>query len=292
MTLETAEIFLGKMGEIVFVEKRPFCFKDFLAFEYNGKGHSFKHGTIRNIFSRLKNEGKIERVYQSLLAFYTLKGVKLGKPITLNRKEDYVTHTQKTFFEWLKTLPTQNPAIHDVRLQFSLKGIWKIVSNIQNKLIEKKDEKYNKDITIVPLYQDNIKILTTIHHTDTISIILGCTNQPISIDEDGRMRLTCGLARIQERLQVLVDGGRFIPSPMDWTVDMWHFATDSLYGYNGKRFEMKWEYALGVFRIYSKKKEIRFEIQEYPRATLGEALKNQPSLSLEKLKVLKLKYLE
>lgn len=281
------------MAQIVYIEERPFCFKDFLAFEYDGKEYTFKYGTIRNILSKLKKDDKIERIYQSLIAFYTLKGVKLGKSITLNRKEGHLTYTQKTFFEWLKSLPTQNPAIHDIRLQFSLKGIWKILSNSQNKLIEKKDEKYNKDITIVPLYQDNLKILATIHHTDTVSIILSCSNHPISIDEDGRIRLTSSLSRIQERLQVSVSGERIIPSPMVWTVDMWHFGTDLLYGYNGERFELKWEDALGVFRIYSKKnKEIRFEIQEYPRKPLIDSLQNQPSLSLEKLEILKQKYLK
>lgn len=145
----------------------------------------------------------------------------------------------------------------------------------------------------MPLYQDDIKILTTIHHTDTISVIVSCTNHPVSIDEDGRIRLTCCLSRIQERLQVLVDGARFIPSPMGWTVDMWHFAVDSSNGYNGKRFELKWEDALGAFRMYSKKsKEIRFEIQEYPNKPLIEALNNQSSLSLERLEILKHKYLK
>jgi hypothetical protein len=253
--LDTIEIFLEKMYEIMSIEERPFCFKDFLAFEYKGEDYCYKHGTIRNIFSKLKNEGKIERVYQSVLAFYTLKGFNLGKSITLNRKGDYLNYSQKTFYLWLKNLPTGNPAIHDVRLQFSLRGIWTIVSNSSNKLIEKKDEKYNKDITIVPLYQDNIEIQAIIHHTDTVSIIVSCTNHPISIDEFGRIRITSCLSRMHERLHVLVDGSRNVPSPMDWTVDMWHFGSDSLSGYNGKRFEMKWKDGLGVFRIYSKKKE-------------------------------------
>lgn len=281
------------MFEIVTLERRPFCFKDFLSFEYNGKEYSYKYGTIRNIFSMLKKEGKIERVYQSVLAFYTLAGFNLGKAITLNRKEDYLTSTQKTFFDWLKRLPTRNPAIHDVRLQFSLKGIWKILYYSQNRLIEKKDERFNKDISIVPLYQDNVKLLATIHHTDTVSIILSCTNHPIFIDEDGRIRITSCLSRIQERLLVLVYGGRIIPSPLDWTVNMWHFGVDSPYGYNGKRFELKWRDALGVFRIYSKKsKEIRFEIQEYPKKSLLEALNNHASVSLENLEVLKQVYLK
>ena len=127
----------------------------------------------------------------------------------------------------------------------------------------KRDNKYNKDITIISLFQDNIKIQATIHHADTISIIVSCTNYPISIDEYGRMRLTSDLSRIQERMQMLVGEDRNIPSPMDWTVDIWHSGVDSLYGYGGKRFELKWD-TPDNFRIYPRKLSKRFEIQEYP----------------------------
>jgi hypothetical protein len=62
---------------------------------------------------------------------------------------------------------------------------------------------------------------------------------------------------------------------------------------------MNWKDALGVFHVYSKKNNsskneklrIRFELQERPNITLEDALKCQPYSSLEKLRLLKLKYL-
>ena len=68
-------------------ESRPFCFKDFLRFELDGLQYTYTHGTIRNTFSLLKKQQKIEKAYKSIPTFYTLKGVKFGKPITPGHRE-------------------------------------------------------------------------------------------------------------------------------------------------------------------------------------------------------------
>jgi hypothetical protein len=52
------ELFLERMRQIVNEEKRPFCYRDFLSFDYNGISYRFDHGTIRNYFSILKNKEK------------------------------------------------------------------------------------------------------------------------------------------------------------------------------------------------------------------------------------------
>ena len=78
--------------------------------------------------------------------------------------------------------------------------------------------------------------------------------------------MTPGLSRAEERLSILYEDylqtspveyriSKWIPSHMDWTVKMWHFNRDSAYGYGGPKFLMDWKDALGVFRVYSKKKE-------------------------------------
>lgn len=64
---------------------------------------------------------------------------------------------------------------------------------------------------------------------------------------------------------------------MSWTVKMWHFGKDSLTGYSGEKFEIKWDDSLNVFHhIYSKgysnKMKVREEVREYPNKSLGEAL--------------------
>jgi hypothetical protein len=43
-----------------------------------------------------------------------------------------------------------------------------------------------------------------------------------------------------------------IPSCMSWITTMWHFGRDSLTTYNGEMFEISWEDALGLFRVYSR----------------------------------------
>jgi hypothetical protein len=87
-SMTSNNIFLERMAVFAFVDKRPFCYKDFLFFEHDGKYRKYQHGTIRNIFSKLHKEGKIELVYQSMVAFYTLNGVEVGKPITPNHTGD------------------------------------------------------------------------------------------------------------------------------------------------------------------------------------------------------------
>ena len=72
------------MAFIVFHEKRPFSYKDFLKFEVDGKIYGMKHGTFRNKMTKLRKKGEVERLCCSPQAFYTLKGHKFGKPMTSN----------------------------------------------------------------------------------------------------------------------------------------------------------------------------------------------------------------
>jgi hypothetical protein len=133
--MSSIDIFLERMAILVFTENRPFCYRDFLKFELNGQEYKFVHGTIRNIFSQLQKDGKIEFVYQSTQAFYTLKGVKLGKSITPNHGEDHLNHKQKGFMQFLKQLPMDVQAIHNIRLRFECKGLWSILSSSSSDLI-------------------------------------------------------------------------------------------------------------------------------------------------------------
>jgi hypothetical protein len=135
--------------------------------------------------------------------------------------------------------------------------------------------------------------------------MVACSGNPIPLDFFGLVKLTAGLARVEERLQMVMgrigpisdgDGSRAakshtncslkrnpslvskfqIPNHMSWIVTMWHFGTDSLNGYSGDMFEIPWNEGLELLRIYSKQYEnkkvkIRKERQEYPNKPLGEA---------------------
>lgn len=65
---------------LVPVEKRPFCYRDFLDFEVDGKTYSMTHGTFRNKISKLVMTGYAQLEYYSGPTFYSLKGVNFAKP--------------------------------------------------------------------------------------------------------------------------------------------------------------------------------------------------------------------
>jgi hypothetical protein len=45
----------------------------------------------------------------------------------------------------------------------------------------------------------------TVHHNDTVSVILSCSNSPVKFDIGGLVILTTSLVRIEERLGFLID---------------------------------------------------------------------------------------
>ncbi len=292
------------MAVIVFEEKRPFSYRDFLLFEYEGKEHRYTHGTIRNIFCELRKDGKIERVYKSTPAFYTFPGVKVGKSITPNHGEDHLGPKGRGFLQFLQNLPMDKPSIHNIRLRFSSTGPWSILPlySDSSNLIEKVDLKNNKDITLYEINLKDIVIKTTVHKTDTVSVTVSCSDSPIPIDLFGLAKLASGLTRVEERLQRVVDDyvGRnlnsrklsnaakhTIPNHMSWVVTMWHFGRDSLTEYSGEKFEITVEVGLRLFRAYSKTYKnhktvrIRKEIQEYPNKPLKEAFMDKLEDELE-----------
>jgi hypothetical protein len=153
----------------------------------------------------------------------------------------------------------------------------------------------NRDITLHDIDLKDHIIKTTVHRTDTVSVSVACSGNPIPIDILGLAKLTSGLTRVEERLQrVMVDAHSLksnsdsnnnpptvrisnIPNHMSWVVTMWHFGQDSLHGYNGEMFEIPWKDGLELFRMYSKRSKdkksmkVRKERQEYPNKPLGEA---------------------
>lgn len=297
----TLELFLKRMRQIVYEEQRPFSFPDFLSFDHNGIRYKFDHGTIRNYFSILKKQGKIEHLYTTSVAFYTITGVKVGKPITHYGAGGYngfvFSHKTHRFSQYVESLPMDRAGVHNIRLRFTAKGLWKIspLYSVSEHLIKNVDMKSNKDIVLYNMdFKDHL-IKTTIHKTDTVEVIVACSENQILLDLLGLARLNSSLTRLEERLQRVIDeylklnlrsniasssleAKYSIPDHMSWTVTMWHFGRDSLVTYRGEMFEITWRDALGVFnRVYSKefrnKKKvlIRKEIQEYPNKPLCEA---------------------
>jgi hypothetical protein len=143
---------------------------------------------------------------------------------------------------------------------------------------------------------DNIRIRTTIHRTDTVTVVVACSNVPIVTDTAGLIRLSNALTRVEERLSRLVDecgksvvGGYEslpIPEHSTWIVTMWHFGQDGSNEYTGQKFCSTWrDGESALIRNYSKRinsstsPTIRKERQEHPGKSLADAVLDKLSPS-------------
>ncbi len=115
------QLLLSRMPYIVYKKGIPFNYEDFLEFEYNSKIYKFTAGTIRNILSSLKKEGRIKLVYRSPQAFYTLSEVKFEKGMTPNYRGVVQKYNQAMLIKIFKVTNLDKPAIHDIRLLFNVK---------------------------------------------------------------------------------------------------------------------------------------------------------------------------
>jgi len=271
------EAMLKHIDYIVNSEYRPFTYKDFLIFEVNGAGYNMKHGTFRNKISELNKRGDTELYCKSGIAFYTLKGKKFGNRMTHNHT---VVHSNP-LYNILQDLRLDKQCIHDIHLRFKVPNIWNLFSVNPIFFMNKK----SKDISIPAWNRDKAIIKVVIHKTDVVSVIVGCSSFPISLDPDGIIRFFASLVSVEERIHTILQNSILtehdikysIPDYKSWTITMWHFGRDALTEYGGERFSITIEYAQHILtRIYAKrfnyKKRIRIECQEYPKKPLEEAI--------------------
>jgi hypothetical protein len=298
---ELDEAMLTHIDYMINVEKRPFTFKDFVSFYVDGKEYNMKHGTFRNKISALKKLDKVEIVFNSAgLAFYTLKGVMVGKPIPSNHMG--VSYTN-TFYYYIQDLILDKNSIHDIHLKFETNDIWSLFSsnptfklNFFSKDIKLGKWKINDD--------NNIYSLVTIHRTNTVSIVISCSYHPFPLDISGIIDLSNVLTRIEERISKMVHDSMneiffsnvmerpeiIIPTYKEWIVTMWHFGADSMVEYSGEKFSMKWNTAENIMiQAYSKvfknrKCRIRLERHESPNKRFLEAIEEKINNNGEFLK--------
>lgn len=299
---------------LVHEEQRPFSYLDFMKFEVEGCEFKMTHGTFRNNVSSLIKEGLVEVAYKSNISFYTLRGVKFGKASRITMTDNHTgvpfissaslapsILTSNPLYRIIRDLPLDMNSIHDIRLRFSSPGIYATTSLPTFNKPCGYDYRMNtrsKDILLPTWRINDILIKATIHRTDTVSVVMGCSLNPISLDINGVIRLTKTLSVVDERLSRLVEGSQnlhgltvidssdnstdirhrlsvAIPPHSGWLVTMWHFGADALTEYSGEKFSVTWENAENVLiRAYSKmtndhKTRIRLERQEYPKATLA-----------------------
>lgn len=198
--MNAEQIIYMKIREIVLHNKRPFTYRDLKLINVNGVSHSYSSGTIRNICYKLRKEGKIVLVRRSSQAYYTIKGIKFENPVTFDYTGVVINKQVQDYIKIFKIHELDDPAIHNIRLNFSLDILAEILQSNRSNFIDHFD-KSNMNTVLKDICSDNIIIKTMIHNSGNVSVIVACTDNPITFDMHGLSRLVRGLSRLEERLR-------------------------------------------------------------------------------------------
>ena len=82
-------------------------------------------------------------------------------------------------------------------LDLEVDNIWTVISTNHSEL---RPNEVSKDISLEPIVTHDLTIKTTIHHTDTFSVMVACSQTPVAADLKGLVRLSNALTRVEERL--------------------------------------------------------------------------------------------
>ena len=216
------------MQRIVMIEKRPFCFLDFLDFEVDGKKYIMIHGTFRNKMSQYLRSGYAQLEYYSGPAFYSLKGINFTKPRPGMTDNHTVVPSLSSVssVSFIDSLPADKHTLHDIRFRFKVDNIWSVITSNHPEL---KPNDVSKDIFLDPSATHDLIIKTTIHHTDTVSVMVACSLNPVAVDLKGLVRLSNALTRVEERLLRYIEcamslsSSNPIPDHDSLVVTMWHW---------------------------------------------------------------------
>jgi hypothetical protein len=294
---------------------QAYCHRDFTSDEFRDQPYHMEYGTFRNKNSILRKKGIVDLAYNSVLAFYTLKGIKFGRPKTMTQlmTSDHmgvssvidVTNYNsgiKTannididldlpIYREIHKLPPERRALHDMHYKFHASDIWKILR------YGYEIDTSNQAIILPPIDTNDLKLTITVYPTDTVTVIVGCSDNPVAITTEDLIHLSSSLTRAEERLSRWVDecGSSFadnyetihIPDHNTWIVTLWHFGVDS---YSYKEYA-KEEYCCtwqegkrALIRAYSKcfqtkdRNKVygnRKEIQERPYKPHANAIKEK-----------------
>jgi hypothetical protein len=185
-------------------------------------------------------------------------------------------------------------------LKFKSKDIWSIFSFSSNPTFKlnsiSKDIRLGRWKIIDNSNNTYIIVLVTVHRTNTVSVIIGCSYNPFPLDIPGIIDLSNVLTIIEERINTLIHATvndvifnntigelpqLIIPSYKEWIVCQWHFGADCLVEYSGEKFCMKWKTAEKIMiQAYSKvfknkKSRIRLERHESPNKRFLEAIEEK-----------------
>ena len=148
--------------------------------------------------------------------------------------------------------------LHDIHLAFKSNGIWNYLSGLgyyRKRINSKKAIAFG----FYPIEQ-YLSIQVIVQHTDTVNVMVGCSNNPIICDYEGIMRLSDALTRIEDRLSAVVNDPSNktfnaeynpseikIPNKDNWIITLWHLHRDSYEEYSGEKFQCSWKIAKNLF---------------------------------------------
>ena len=91
---------------------------------------------------------------------------------------------------FIDTLPSDKHTLHDIRFRFKVDNIWTVISTNH---LELRPNEVSKYISLEPIVTHGLTIKATIHHTDTVSVIVACSLNPV-----GLVRFSNALTRVEE----------------------------------------------------------------------------------------------
>ena len=118
------------------------------------------------------------------------------------------TLSSNPIYRIVRDLPLDKNSVHDIRLTFVSPRIYTLTSLLISNNALCYDHTVNstsKDIILPAWKIRDLLIKATIHRTDTVSVVVGCSLNPIALDVKGIIRLTNTLSAVEERLSRVVE---------------------------------------------------------------------------------------
>lgn len=163
-------------------------------------------------------------------------------------------------------------AIHDIKIDFN--------SNLHDSLRTKGYQVHNTNkLILVPIVTNdpNLTIKASVY-PKSVQLDIGCSSSPISYNMAGASKLADILDFVHNYLCSISGHKAEIPRIGTWMITHYHHNKDSKNTYDGERFHITCEEALGSFtRIYDKEingsRVIRLEEIKTPRIAVADELK-------------------
>jgi hypothetical protein len=157
----------------------------------------------------------VEVVERSPQAFYTLERVRFGNPMTRDHTGALIMQNRRHLsnhpvYRIIQNLPFGQRALHNIRLRFEVKRVYDTFST------RFKKSPNSDDILLSRWTINDLEIIATVHSTDTVSIVIGCSYCPVAVDVNGVVRLSNALATTRERISNLANNTLSIPDHMLW----------------------------------------------------------------------------